>query len=191
MHMKHILFLFLLSSLLSCMQEREIDPVTKIVNEWKGKVIKFPQHLVYTIQGMDTIPFDTSQAQYKILIYTDSIGCTSCKLKINQWKEFIAHLDSTMSEDVCFLFFFHSQSVKTIRAELYTSNFKYPVCIDINDSINKLNNFPNKFDYQTFLLNNQNKILAIGNPINNSAIKELYLNILHKKISIQKYQRQL
>ena len=179
--MKHVVLIFFILTLSSCFQQKDTDSARKVINDWRGKVIKYPTNTIYTVLGMDTVTFDTSHAQYKILTYIDSIGCISCKLKIGQWKELIYYLDTVMTGNVSFLFFFHPQNIKNIRAELYASDFKYPVCIDMNDSINRLNSFPQNFDYQTFLLDKQDKVLAIGNPIHNSEIKELYLNMMQKK----------
>ena len=50
--------------------------------------------------------------------------------------------------------------------------------MDENDSFNKLNHFPSDMTFQTFLLNWNNKVLAIGNPIHNPKIRELYIRII-------------
>lgn len=40
--------------------------------------------------------------------------------------------------------------------------------------------------FQTFLLDKDNKVVAIGNPIHNPKIKELYLNIISGKKDLRK-----
>ena len=54
------------------------------------------------------------------------------------------------------------------------NRFDYPVFIDINCSINKLNHFPQTAIYQCLLLDKDNKVLMIGNPVLNMKIWELY-----------------
>lgn len=61
---------------------------------------------------------------------------------------------------------------------LKRDHFTYPVCMDVNDSMNKLNHFPPDNMFQTFLLDKDNKVIAIGNPVYNSKVKELYMNII-------------
>lgn len=56
--------------------------------------------------------------------------------------------------------------------------FTYPVCVDTLDSFNKLNHFPDDVRFQTFLLNKENKVVAVGNPIHNPNIRDLFLNII-------------
>lgn len=50
--------------------------------------------------------------------------------------------------------------------------------IDMNDSLNKLNHFPSEMAFQTFLLDENDKVLVIGNPIHTPKVKELYLKII-------------
>ena len=37
--------------------------------------------------------------------------------------------------------------------------------------------------FQTFLLNAENRVVAIGNPVHNNNIKQLYLNIISNRIT--------
>lgn len=47
--------------------------------------------------------------------------------------------------------------------------------MDQSDSLNQLNHFPKDIRFQVFLLDKNNKVVVIGNPICNSNVKELYL----------------
>lgn len=75
-------------------------------------------------------------------------------------------------------FFLHPKNRNEIISILRRSNFNYPVCIDEHDSLNILNNFPQDMAFQTFLLDRSNKVIAVGNPVHNPKIKELYLKII-------------
>ena len=48
-----------------------------------------------------------------------------------------------------------------------------------NVFINKINNFPEQIEYQTFLLNQDNRVLIIGNPIKNEKLWNLYLRTIN------------
>ena len=67
--------------LASCQESRE-EAMRRLVNEWNGKEIKFPSRSVFTIQGKDTVDFEFVDADYKVVTYIDSVGCTSCKLQL-------------------------------------------------------------------------------------------------------------
>lgn len=43
-----------------------------------------------------------------------------------------------------------------------------------------MNNFPSDMSFQTFLLDEDNKVVAIGNPVHNPKVKELYLKIIQE-----------
>jgi hypothetical protein len=52
--------------------------------------------------------------------------------------------------------------------------FDYPVFVDMSNAIDHLNQFPQKPEYQCFLLYRDNKVLMIGNPVLNPKIWDLY-----------------
>lgn len=187
--MKNICIFILLTLLLSC-RESEKEKIVRVVSEWQEKEVVFPEHITFTRFGTDTVDIPLSLSDYKILVYVDSIGCTSCKLQLPRWKNFIQLLDSTCNDSVPVLIFLHSNNIKDIQYVLKRDKYDLPVCIDREDSLNKLNNFPREMSLQTFLLDKNNKVKAIGNPVHNDKIKELYLNLLTGKSLPEKSQRQ-
>ena len=167
---------FLCQVLMSC-KDAKINAIVSLLQKWDGKEILFPKSPIFTIKGKDTILYPILD-EYKILTYVDSIGCISCKLKLPQWKEFMALVDSVKSEPIQFLYFFYPKRSADVCQLLRAADFDYPICIDEQDSLNKLNDFPSEIAFQTFLLDKNNRVLAIGNPIHNSKIKEIYLKII-------------
>ena len=57
------------------------------------------------------------------------------------------------------------------------------LCIDRDSRLDKLNKFPQDITFQTFLLDRDNKVKVIGNPVHNLAVKDLYLKQMTGKIS--------
>ena len=178
--MKHIVWIICLWLLASCSESRE-EAMLRLVNEWKDKSVIIPVRSVFTVQGKDVVDFNYRDAEYKILVYTDSIGCTSCKLQLPKWKRMIAEVDSLTGGSVPFLFYFHPKDPKELRFYLRRDNFTYPVCFEEDDYINRLNRFPSDMTFQTLLLNKENKVVAIGSPVLNPKIKDLYLEIITGK----------
>ena len=166
--------------LASCQESRE-EAMLRLVNEWNGKEIKFPSRSVFTIQGKDTVNFSFQEADYKVVTYIDSVGCTSCTLQLHRWKELVAEVDSLTDGRVPFLFYFHPKDMKELRYLTRRDDFKHPVCFDEYDEFNHLNHFSADITFQTFLLDKANKVVAIGNPVHNPRIKELYLEIITGK----------
>lgn len=137
-----------------------------------------PTHSIFTIQGKDTVDFSLADADYKVVTYIDSVGCTSCKLQLPRWKLFMQEVDSTLNRLVPFVFYFHPKDMKELRYITRRDAFIYPVCFDEKDDFNRLNHFPDEMTFQTFLLDKDNKVVAIGNPVHNPKVKELYLKVL-------------
>ena len=158
----------------SCIYRTE-KQIGLLVQEWQGKEIKFPDNPIFTQYVKDTVDYQISVSDYKIVMYVDSIGCVSCKLQLSRWKEFIGQVDSVCNKDIPFLFFFQPKDNQELRRILKIDNFSLPVCIDTKDRFNKLNHFPSDMMFQTFLLDKDNKVVVIGNPIHNLKVRDLYL----------------
>ena len=175
--LKYALGLCVCLCLASC-AESDKERLSRLVSEWERKEILFPAHSTFTIQGKDTVDFNFKDADYKIVTYVDSAGCTSCKLQLHRWKQLIAEVDSLTDGGVPFLFYFHPKDRKELRNLTRREGFIYPVCFDEKDDFNRLNRFPNEMMFQTFLLDKENKVVALGNPVLSPKVKELYLKLI-------------
>jgi hypothetical protein len=173
MKIQYLLWAFALLCFCSCRNPAQ-KHYKELLQEWVGKKVYFPDNLVFTVEGKDTVDFSIA-GNYKILVYADSSGCISCKLRLNDWKTW---MQSKRMDSVCFLFIFSPEKRKDIINALEITDFVYPVCIDEEQRLNGLNHFPAEFGGQTFLLDKDNRVLAVGNPVYNSKVKELYLKII-------------
>ena len=185
--MKQLLYILFLLFLLAACRENKKEQFARLVQEWQGKEIVFPQDMVFTRFVTEQVEYRIPDAEYKVLIYVDSTGCTSCKLQLPKWKELIAHVDSTTNSNIPFIFVFQSKDDRELRYILKRDNFDRPVCIDRGDGFDKLNKFPQEITFQTFLLDKDNKVKVIGNPVHNLAVRDLYL----KQITGMQYQEAL
>lgn len=174
---KVILILFSFLFFFSCSNVKK-KQVEILVNEWNNKEICFPAHPVFTRQLTDTVLYRIPKSDYKVVVFVDSVGCVSCKLQLSRWKEFMHEVDSLSDGAVPFVFFFQSKDLRELRYILKCDGFSHPVCIDTDDEFNRLNHFPGEMMFQTFLVDSENRVKVIGNPIHNLSVKELYLKEL-------------
>ena len=181
--MRKFLFLFLI--LFCSCKETKNEKIAHQLNKWLDKEIYFPQNIEFTSLGGKSRNLLQEQWDYAIVSYVDSIGCISCKLQLDIWKKLIEKKDEVFEKKVSVLLFLHPLSRKELLDLLKKYKFDYPVCIDENDSFNKLNHFPSDMMFQTFLLDKNDKVVAIGNPVHNPKIKELYLNIIQGKKDVE------
>ena len=84
-------------------------------------------------------------------------------------------VDSLAKGRVSFLFYFYSERKNELNDIFNRFNFVYPVYWDEKNEFYRLNRFPSDITFQTFLLDKSNKIIAIGNPVHNPKIKDLYM----------------
>ncbi|OUP07526.1 hypothetical protein B5F34_11245 [Mediterranea sp. An20] len=181
----HSIFMMLVGILsivcfFSC-QDKERERFSNLVHDWQGKEILFPDSLVFARFGTDTVDNILSpDAPYKILVYIDSLGCTTCKLQLDRWKEFIAYVDSATNDRIPFCFILPANRKKALSRILKSSKFEYPVCFDDEGRMDKLNQFPHEIKFQTLLLNKNNRVEVIGSPVYNLGVRDLYLEYLLK-----------
>ena len=172
--------LFLLFAI-SCNHKKSSQTLESIVTEWKGKQIVFPDNPVFTHYASDTADYSIPQSQYKVLLYIDSFGCSGCMLQGEMWKSFIEFIDSATNKSVPFLFFFNPKRDNDLSDLLHSVELNIPVCLDTNDELNGINKFPANNMLRAFLLDGDNKVLLIGNPIYNETMEKLYIETITGK----------
>ncbi|GHT73921.1 hypothetical protein AGMMS50262_05870 [Bacteroidia bacterium] len=161
-------------SFTACKQNKKEDYARKIVTEWMGRTVQLPDNILPSVLNEGTVSSVLFQTPYKILVYTDSTGCTNCKLKLSVWKNLIQEIDSLMPNKLSILFYFHPKNEQELSYLFRRENFDYPVFIDMENQIDQLNHFPSQMEYQCFLLDKDNKVVLIGNPTLNPKVWELY-----------------
>lgn len=91
----------------SCQKKANVE-ITNVVEEWINREIKFDDGYIFTRLGKDSVYNSIPTNKYKILVYTDSVGCVGCTLRLSQWMEWITQIDSISENKVSFLFFISS-----------------------------------------------------------------------------------
>ena len=168
----HVILSVISFAIISCVQSNEQR--SDIVRQLLGKEVKYPDYLTYQI--CDTpIDYDFEDADFKIVTYLDSTGCCPCRMKLSEWNDFINELKETSENQVNFMMIINSTMTDEIQRELNINGFKHPIAFDEKNDFGALNQMPTDITMQTFLLDSENKILAVGNPVLNPNIKKLYL----------------
>lgn len=180
--MRLIGFIVITILLVSC-KESEQDKVARLVSEWSGKIIQFPDSICLRSYRNDTVitKYARENFTYTILNYVDTMGCVSCRLQLPRWKEMMNELDSIYPNKVNCLMVFNPQGKNSLIRQIKNNQFDYFVFIDEKDTLNKMNNFLSEENFTTFLLDKDNRIIAIGNPVLSPRVRELFFNIISEK----------
>lgn len=176
---------FLVKLLLACFifiscnpRNNDNDIALQNVNKWLGKRILFPENIKPLYDN--EFNGDIKNIKYKIFTYTDTVGCFSCRLRLPTWKYLIKDADS-LNLNVDFIFYFHPSNEKELRKLMDDEKFNYSnIFIDAENKIGKLNKFSKHPLYQSMLLDNDNKVVIIGNPSYNPNIWKLYKDVIMK-----------
>lgn len=149
------------------------------VTEWDGRGIIFPNDSCLISKDGIVSVSDIQIAGPKIFRYISPSGCSSCKLHLHLYPEILKELSDSAGIDVGFLCVVHPEDVDYIKHVLRRDNiYNLSVLIDETDTINSINQFPEIEALQTFLLDKDNKVLAIGDPAVNPQVMRLYAQIL-------------
>lgn len=178
--MTRLVSLMLIAILLLSCKEPEQNRIARLVNEWNGKTIQFPDSICLTSYAGDTVmtKYTRERSSYTILNYVDTIGCVSCRLQLPRWKTMMEELDSLYPTRVTCLMVIYPKGKRKLIKHLKNNQFNYFVYIDERDTLNRMNKFLNEEDFGTFLLDKNDKIVAIGNPVLKPRVRDLYFNII-------------
>lgn len=182
--MRNLLYIFLAVILFSCKQSEQ-HRIACLTDEWMGKTVYYPVDSVFESFEADSVrAYSLKRTDYTIVTYVDSTTCSQGDLLLDEWKRILCSLQLFPHGKATCLFFFHPEESERdeIIHQLRRSCFNYPVCIDEEDIFNKLNHFPTDSSFQTFLVDRENKILALGNPAKDSKVRELYLKIISEEL---------
>ena len=178
--MKKVFLLWSLFVLTFCSETN----MGRLYTHWVGREIVFPQNVYPTRLVSDTI-WDFPLTDFKILNYIDSIGCLSCKSQLPLWDSLISDFSFLSSANVSVIINMHPKDIHDAKYAVRKNSFTHPVFVDLNDSLNKLNHFPSDPRFHCFLLDENNKVILIGNPVQNPKIKELYLRTICERLGIE------
>ncbi len=155
------------------------EAIEQVVNYWSGREVITPLNIGYfTVDGRaDNANYPSEK--FKILRYVGKEGCSSCKLHLSRYPEILRALSDSAKCEVGFVCIVNPADMAEIRRILRRDNYAgLTMWIDEVDTINTINHFPEIEALQTFLLDKDNKVLAIGDPAVNPRVMRLYAQIL-------------
>lgn len=121
---------------------------------------------------------------YKIVVYYDSTECSSCRLKnLYKWNHII---DSTslLKQKVDFYFVLNVSPKRFDYAKRIVSTYAkgLPVYIDSTSVFERKNPcLPTLSQMRTFMLDSNDVVMLVGNPVNNSRVLDMMWNIIRER----------
>ena len=123
----------------------------------------------------------------RLIVYYDSTICQSCRLnKIGEWDNILELQDSFEGKfEVMFIFSPTETECPYVKRYLATRKFPYLVWFDKNNSFLDRNSIPSDNRFHVFLVNENNKVVFVGDPLYNVKLYHLFFDTLSKLISEQ------
>lgn len=109
--------------------------------------------------------------------------CHSCIADLKKWEKFYQFVEN--KKEVEILFYLYTSDLKFFRKSLYKKKIhKYPLILDKKLKYIDRNKLPFKNKtYQTFLLDSNNKVILVGNPIHGDKLMKLYKKEINKRLN--------
>jgi len=168
----HLYILIYLGIQISCVNNKERE-IKRIVSEKIGTKINLIDSLRFFSlkEGWINRP---SMDGIKLITYING-SCSSCIFEMSQWQPLFEDEDF---KNIIFLFYVRTNNIEQTTALMQQIEFNHPIIIDQTDIFYTQNNLSEKKICQTFLLDQENKIMIIGNPIYGINIKNIYVNAI-------------
>ena len=134
-------------------------------------------------RSVDTLT-DGHIGAIKQIIYYDSTGCSSCQINRLAMTESLFMQDSTGRFTPILLFAPGKDQYGNVVKSLKEQAFPFPVFIDrTNEFIRRNDPILADTRFQSFLLDRNNRIVLIGNPLNGDAMWELFKSTLENMLA--------
>ena len=124
-------------------------------------------------------------AKIKLVVYTDTATCSSCALrKMHLWNGILTDLALYKGAiQCCFIFRPLPKDMGAFRLAIKQITASAPLYVDSLGILEKVNpQIPSNPDLHTFLLDENNNVLVVGNPVCNENIEEMFLQIVEEKL---------
>lgn len=157
--------------------------VAYIIKQMQSAPVVFPENVLTMYNGRDTNMMDYINSKLKLVLYIDSTSCNTCFVdKLYLWKD-LFDFRNQFDEDLCLYFLLESSgsALAQITYSLRNQELNCPIRVDTLFQFSKLNShIPPSPKYHTFLLDKDNNILMVGNPMNNKKMEKLFMDVVYK-----------
>ncbi|MFR9531606.1 MAG: hypothetical protein SNH05_09625 [Rikenellaceae bacterium] len=173
--------LYLLLMLVSC--SGESSKVKHDLASLTSQSIEFCNEAKTIVNGCDSPVQDYFANDLKMIVYTDSTSCNTCALnKLYLWDDLINYA-KPYNGTLKFYFIFNPPKGENIRLALRNSMLDYPMLLDSLGEFERLNpHLPKNKAMHTFLLDENNNVVLVGNPLHNPKIEQMFKDIVEEKL---------
>ena len=166
--------------LVGCHKNKDIR--AEIVSMKSTKVTIDKDSMLYINGDSNLIKEQT--LQFTLIVYVDSTECTSCSIgKLKMWESYLSKFNGKMPFQFIALLEVKSGEVNQIERDIANIMLKVPILIDSNFVFRHQNpKFSNNSMFHTFLLNESDSVVLVGNPLQNEHIDKMFRKIIGRGV---------
>ncbi len=170
-------FILLILILCSCKHDnlKQVpNEVLEANNKWIGEQVSFFKSINPLSQNLE---ITKNESSFTIVAYYDA-NCSLCFFELTKW---VKEIEDFNIYDVSFKFILTSNNITSLKINL--ENIQFPITDVYHDGKDE---FGNRYNFlldhgyynSSMLLDNNNKIIYVGNPTISQAVKEKYVKIM-------------
>lgn len=172
------LFLFLIFCFLSGSCTNRHSQLEKEILKLQSKPVFIPYDALYNVYRQGGC--DSLKGSYRLVVFTDSLSCSSCALK--HLVDWIPLLDSvnTLGGNVNLLFIFDPphNARHTFKHRLGSIS-GFPIYLDTCHAFIKCNpHIPDNSSFRVFMIDRKDSVVLVGNPLSNYEIQRIFFNLI-------------
>lgn len=177
-----VLLMLLVCGLCNIGCERKSNIKNDVVR-LESRSIEIPTEYMMCIEGTSDSFFVKSDA-LKWIVYLDSANCSSCSLRsLYIWHNFLDKIEK-YREDIGVFFIVHPSVTEDVGSLYLTAkglHFPVPIYLDtLNCFIKDNPHIPSNPLMHTFLLDENNRVILVGNPMQRPRIEDLFWSMVKK-----------
>ena len=180
------ILLYAISCCLLCACNSQNKDLQEKVEKMQSKAINIPYDRM-SCWASDSIKAISpwNKATLKLVHYVDSATCSTCYLQKAAINEFIRHMEKMPNNEFYNVFIINpgSRVNKRLETDFLDKRIPQTLFIDTANVFMEVNpNIPSESMYHTFLLDENNKVILVGNPITNEKIGDMLPSVVEKKL---------
>ncbi len=172
MFKKIVLYLLVIVFILACTKSSKYNENRNIVKENMAKQIAMPK-----IENKNYL----NKCKIKFVTRINA-NCYPCLYNYSMMELFIEEVLEKYNISVI-IYVANIDSTSFYKIYKNKIQFNFPVIFDEKDDFVKKNDLPYDSKFHTMLLDENNKIIILGNPVNNKELKELYIKQINNHIN--------
>lgn len=172
--MKYLLLILLL---LGCTKRIETKDYLKINYEkLDGKEVIFPEKLRKLNESLGHYNFKSKRLK---LLFISKMNCSPCIIRMKEIQNFYEE-SGRIKDKIDFIFIGVGENTSYFNHQVKENTFSYHIYSDSNFKFIDKNDFYN-FKNATMLLDKENRVVMVGDIINNKIFKNIYMNLIDDK----------